>query len=831
MRNLRAACFALGIAVWSMSSGATGEPVIDTVAGGGPNNLPALSANLGAPRSVTVDADGNLFIAAVGQSRVFRVDGSGQLIVVAGNGTRGFSGDGDLAATAGMDFPSGVALDANGNLFIADRNNHRVRRVDAATGIMTTVAGSGTAGFSGDGGLATSADLREPIAVALDEASNLLIADSRNDRVRRVDTATGIITTVAGCGGLSGCLSGDGRKATRTNLSRPSALALDAAGNLFITDQLFGRIRRVDAASGIITTVAGSGGSGFSGDGGPATDATLFQPSEIALDAGGNLFIADTNNQRIRRVDVTTGIITTVAGNGSEGFSGDGGPAAGARLRNPIGVALDAAGNLFIADSGNQRIRRVETATGVVTTVVGSGAFHFSGDGYPATSASVYFPFAVAPDAAGNLFIADTGNSRIRRVDADSGIITTIAGSGSESFGGDGGPATDAGLNSPNGVALDAAGNLFIADSDNVRIRRVDAESGIITTVAGNGSVIFSGDGGPATSAGMSTDGVALDAAGNFFIADSRANRIRRVDAATGIITTVAGNGIYEFSGDHGPATSAGLRYPRGIALDANGNLYIADTKNRRIRRVDAATGIIITVAGDGDFGFNGDGGPATSTSLWEPYGVVPDAAGNLYIADTHNHRIRRVDAISGIITTVAGSDGSGFSGDGGEATTASLSIPVGVALDAAGNLLIADPRTDRIRQVADAIITIAVDIDIKPGDSSNAVAPAKQSVIPVAILGSESFDVSEVDGTTLNFATGMATPVHDLDDPGVFADHLEDVNGDGFTDLVSHYRTEETGIALRDTMACLSGETLAGVPIEGCDDIRVVRGTRRLRR
>ncbi|MCH7644377.1 MAG: SMP-30/gluconolactonase/LRE family protein [Myxococcales bacterium] len=653
MRNLRAACFALGIAVWSMSSGATGEPVIDTVAGGGPNNLPALSANLGAPRSVTVDADGNLFIAAVGKSRVFRVDGSGQLIVVAGNGTRGFSGDGDLAATAGMDFPSGVALDANGNLFIADRNNHRVRRVDAATGIMTTVAGSGTAGFSGDGGLATSADLREPIAVALDEASNLLIADFRNDRVRRVDAATGIITTVAGCGGLPGCLNGDGGKATRANLSRPSALALDAAGNLFITDQLFGRIRRVDAASG---------------------------------------------------------------------------------------------------------------------------------------------------------------------------IITTIAGSGSESFGGDGGPATDAGLNSPNGVALDAAGNLFIADSDNVRIRRVDAESGIITTVAGNGSVIFSGDGGPATSAGMSTDGVALDAAGNFFIADSRANRIRRVDAATGIITTVAGNGIYEFSGDRGPATSAGLRNPRGIALDANGNLYIADRLNRRIRRVDAATGIIITVAGDGGFGFNGDGGPATSTSLWEPYGVVPDAAGNLYIADTHNHRIRRVDAISGIITTFAGSGGSGFSGDGGEATTASLSIPVGVALDVAGNLLIADPRTDRIRQVADAIITIAVDIDIKPGDSSNAVAPATQSVIPVAILGSESFDVSEVDGTTLNFATGMATPVHDLDDPGVFADHLDDVNGDGFTDLISHYRIEDTGIQPEDREACLTGETLDGTPFEGCDAILTIR-------
>src|SRR5437762_4140887 len=273
-------------------------------------------------------------------------------------------------------------------------------------------------------------------------------------------------------------------------------------------------------------------------------------------------------------------------------------------------------------------------------------------------------------------------------VPALSQTINTVAGGGA----GDGGDATSANLNSPAGVALDASGNLYIADLGNERIRKVAAATGIITTVAGNGVFGFAGDGGAATNANLSVpSGVAVDASGNLYIADNSNHRIRKVTAATGIITTVAGNGSPSFAGDGGAATSASLNSPSGVALDASGNLYIADFFDNRIRKVDAASGIITTVAGNGSFGFAGDGGAATNASLSGPAGVAVDAGGNLYIAAYSNHRIRKVDAATGIITTMAGNGNPTFAGDGGAATSASVYVPTGVALDASGNLYIAD--------------------------------------------------------------------------------------------------------------------------------------------
>jgi uncharacterized protein (TIGR03437 family) len=345
--------------------------------------------------------------------------------------------------------------------------------------------------------------------------------------------------------------------------------------------------------SGIITTVAGSGpaegsSGGFSGDGGPATSAELNFTSSVRVDASGNLFIADFKNSRIRRVSAS-GIITTVAGNGVQGFSGDGGPANSASLNRPVAVAVDTSGNLFIADTYNSRIRKV-SAGGMITTVAGNGSYGFSGDGGPATSASLNYPEGVAVDAAGNLFIADDLNNRIRQVSV-SGIITTVAGNGTQGFSGDGGPATRASFYAPKDIVVDAFENLFIVDNFNSRLRKVSA-SGIITTVAGNGTTVFCGqgscvgDGGPATSASLGyLQGVAVDASGDLFIADSNNQRIRKV-STTGVITTVAGDGITGFSGDGGPATSAFLDSPYGVAVDASGNLFIADSGNNRVREV-----------------------------------------------------------------------------------------------------------------------------------------------------------------------------------------------------------------------------------------------------
>src|SRR5205814_249892 len=409
----------------------------------------------------------------------------------------------------------------------------------------------------------------------------------------------------------------------------------------------------VPALSQTINTVAGGG----AGDGGDATIANLNSPAGVAVDSSGNLYIADLGNERIRKITAATGVITTVAGNGVLGFAGDGGAATNASLISPAGVALDASGNLYIADCANDRIRKVTPATGIITTVAGNGSPSFAGDGGAATSASIFSPEGVALDASGNLYIADWGNNRIRKVDAASGIIATVAGNGSFGFAGDGGAATSASITRPNGVALDASGNLYIADNVNHRIRKVDAAARIITTVAGNGNPTFAGDGGAATSASVYVPtGVALDASGNLYIADYGNQRIRKVDAATGIITTVAGNGSPAFAGDGGAATSASVYIPTAVTLDASGNLYIADQNTQRVRKVDAATGIITTVAGNGSPAFAGDGGAATSAGLNNPDGVALDANGNVYVADQSNHGIRRVAAAAGVSASVAGS-------------------------------------------------------------------------------------------------------------------------------------------------------------------------------
>jgi hypothetical protein len=338
----------------------------------------------------------------------------------------------------------------------------------------------------------------------------------------------------------------------------------------------------VQAAPGDIVTIAG-GGTGGLGDDGLATSATLSYPTRVSIDISGNIYIADYANNRIRKVDHNSGIITTVAGNGTAGYSGDNGPATSASLRSPLGVSVDASGNIYIADTDNNRIRKVDIS-GTISTLAGNGTPTFAGDNGPATSASLNFPVGVSVDTSGNIYIADTDNHRIRKVDI-SGTISTLAGNGTPTFAGDGGDATLASLNLPTSVSVNDSGNIYIADFANNRIREVYS-SGTITTVAGNGTVTYSGDGVPATSASLYAPyGVAVDALGNIFIADTFHSRVRKVDTL-GIITTVTGNGTWAFSGDNGPAASAAVNRPYGVLVDAAENIYIADTYNNRIRKV-----------------------------------------------------------------------------------------------------------------------------------------------------------------------------------------------------------------------------------------------------
>ncbi len=352
---------------------------------------------------------------------------------------------------------------------------------------------------------------------------------------------------------------------------------------------------------GTITTVAGNGAAAFAGDGGPAAAASLNNPVFVAFAPDGSFYIADFGNHRVRRVD-SQGAITTVAGNGVVGFSGDGGPAVNASLNDPTGVAVDSAGDLYIADAANDRIRKVDS-NGMITTVVGTGAGGFAGDGGPATAAMLDCPTRIAFDGFDNLFIADQCNHRIRKVDTN-GIITTVAGAGTAGaafggFSGDGGPATAAQFKHPTAVTVDAGGNIYITDQLNSRIRRVN-RAGTVTTVAGTGAASYSGDGGPATSAALSTPGaVAVDAAGILYIADNVNNRIRRV-GADGIITTVVGNGMASSTGDGGPASAATVNNPFGISFDAQGNLFIAESGANRIRRIGGVASSVPTFSSAG---------------------------------------------------------------------------------------------------------------------------------------------------------------------------------------------------------------------------------------
>ena len=324
---------------------------------------------------------------------------------------------------------------------------------------------------------ATTIPLLLPAAAAFDTHGNLYFVETGNQVVRKV-TPGGIISTVAG-NGVQG-FSGDGGLATSAELDSPAGLALDAAGDLYIADSHNHRIREVAAATGIIATIAGTGAAGFSGDGGMATAARLDLPTALALDTAGNLYVADTENHRVRRIAAATGAITTVAGNGVEAFAGDNGPASAASIDSPNGLALDSSGNLYIADTHNGRVRMVSAATGLISTVAGAGVVggnvqSFGGDNGPATAAGLALPRGLAMDAVGNLYFADSANHRIRRI-SPTGTITTVAGQGTEAFAGDNAPAVSASLDSPRSVAVSPAGLLTLADSDNQRVRQLDAQ-------------------------------------------------------------------------------------------------------------------------------------------------------------------------------------------------------------------------------------------------------------------------------------------------------------------------------------------------------------------
>ena len=704
---------------------------ITTIAGNGRLPFgaggPAINAKLVVPRYVAVDAAGNTYISDTYFNQVFQISPSGTISAYAGSGTQGFSGDGGTATSAQLFAPQGLAVDAAGNLYIADSGNYRVRKVTPGGTISTfTEIGYGVTG------------------IATDSSGNLYV--SGGHVVVKVNSA-GAFALFAGTG--SAGYSGDGGPATSATLFGPQGLRVDSTGNVYVADQENYVIRKI-TPQGTISTVAGNNKIGFTGDGGQATAASLALPSDVLLDGKGNLYIADSNNGRVREVNLTTNVITTVAGGGA---SLQDGPPLLAAL-SPNGIALDGSGNVVMTDLNYRRVRRISGQT--ITTIAGVLPVAGAGDNVAATSTSLLDPFGVAVDSASNVYIADQVDNRIRKVSTTTGIISTLIGNGIAGFAGDGGPAGSATIGDPLDVSFDPAGNFYFATGD---IRKI-ALNGVVTRVAGSGVVGFSGDGGAATSAAMigPTDAVG-DAAGNLYITDRGNNRIRRVDT-NGIITTYAGTGDAKFGGDGGPAAAAQLFQPFQLALDKNGNLFVADWGNSRVRKITSA-GTITTVAGGGTA--LTDGGPATGASIGGNLtGVAVDAAGNLYIAS--NARVRKVDAVSGNISTIAGNGTAGFSGDGGLATLAEVNGPQSVAVDAAGNVYFSDENNLRVRQLSPVQI-------VKEGVLNGAtfvagpVAPGEIVTIyggpgvslgpstPVGLqVGANGLVTTQIGGTTVTF-------------------------------------------------------------------------------
>jgi sugar lactone lactonase YvrE len=689
---------------------------ISTVVGGGPVALPGTTSSIGSPAAVRFDTAGNAYFLDNNFGRVIKQDTTGKVSVYAGNGTVGFSGDGGPATAAQMNGPSGMCLDTANNLYIADSDNAVIRRVAAATGIITTFAGVQTSTdmiYGGDGGLATAANLHFPDGCSFDSAGNLYIADRGNNEIRVIYEGGAV----------------------------PVGVTAPVAGHIY---KFAGG---TDAAG----TTPPSQNGGFSPDGTAANVAALYGPFDVFVDtsvtpnnvyyteignhydANGNpILTAPINNNIVREIVGSTGLIQTVAGKQGV-FGADNNVAAvGAALNQPKGLSVDATGNIFFADQVNQVIREVPKATGIIGIVAGQFTHHgYAGDGGPATSgnASLTFPSGTLVDATGTLYIADQGSFAVRKVpNVTSGTsnISSIAGNGKLSYGGDGAAALSGELNTPAGLAVDSTGNIIIADSGSDLIRKVNGVTAPfdLSTIAGSPEA--NGFLNTPTSVVNVALGTAVDAAGNIYIADTLNCIIRKISGTT--ISTFAGieptivnpdNSLANvptcgFTAQAGAAVGTKLGFLNSVAVDSNGNVFFSDKTNNVIWEVPKATtptmtagSAYIVVGMQSTTGaFGGEGGPANQAQLSGPTGIYIDVYNNLFIADAGNHRIRVVPAGStststaGSIYTIAGNGTSGNTGNNGAATSATLATPFAIAVDNTGNVFFSDTTNQSVREI-----------------------------------------------------------------------------------------------------------------------------------
>jgi sugar lactone lactonase YvrE len=658
-----------------------------------PDGVPAMGALFESVSGVWASGSGEILITDADNHCVRRILADGTIRTVAGVcGKSGYSGSGKPALESLLNRPAVAVEDRQGNIYIADTGNSRIRKV-TPEGVMTDYAGTGDFGLSGDEGPAANARLGNPVSLWLDAAGNLYFADPAFNVVRKV-WANGRISRVAG-NGVPGVADTE-TYGPEARINLPYGITGDAEGNVYFCERGNHAIRKV-APDGTMRLVAGLRKPGFGGDGGKATDGLLNSPTGVALDRQGNLYISDTGNHVIRKVS-PAGVITTVAGvrpgnTPNFGTFGDGGPALAAALNQPLLITLDRNGDLLIADSGNRRVRLLVLSSPAPTLRTVAGRWQDIGDGGPARAAGLYRPHGVAVDKAGNVFIADTGNNRIRKVSPE-GMITTVAGDGEAGFRGDGQNAARAMLSAPWDLVFDAAGHLLFSDRDNFRVRRISPE-GVIQTVAGSGE--------PSDTPGALNIreaalwlplSLAVDPKGYAYVSTN--GRVRQLDFTFGHIRDFAGRPFapFLFGGDSGPAVEALIGYATGIAADSLGSIWISDGPNQVVREVDRDNRIHSRVGFPLRSGYSGDGGFAGAARLNYPAALAFDQPGNLYIVDSGNHRIRRLNT-AGIMETIAGG-GKGFQ-EGAFATAVEFDDLGGMTVAGDGSIYLVEKARHRV--------------------------------------------------------------------------------------------------------------------------------------
>lgn len=650
-------------------------------AGRGSANGISSSVQFKAPQAIAIDISNNVFVADTENHVIRKISCTGIITTLAGS--LGTHGSRDGSGTNALFFrPAGIAVDASGNVLVADTGNNTVRKI-TATGDVTTFAGS-AGNYGSTDNLGTNALFYRPTGIAIDNFNNIFVADTGNNTIRKI-TPSGNVNTMAGSAGVYGNLDNSGANAL---FSGPQGLTVDSSGNLYVVDTGNGTIRKI-TSSGVVTTFAGSAGN-YGATNGIGANALFYAPQGITIDLFGCVYVADTGNHTIRKI-TSDGTVTTLAGLAGNYGSADS-VNSSASFWNPQGITSDATGNLYIADTGNNTIRTI-TPGGSVTTFAGLPSIG-SADGL-SSDARFRFPQAVAVDAATNVYVADTANQTIRKI-SPSGLVCTLAGSighpGSVNNIG-----TNALFSGPQGITVDGVGNIYVADTLNHIIRRITPD-GAATTFAGSAGVSGTANGTNTDAQFYAPQGLAVDGTGNVFVADTFNNLIRKITPG-GAVTTLAGN-FENFGSSDGTNSNARFYWPSGVAVDNAGNVFVADYMNHTIRELipSGTNWIVNTVAGLAGFWGSIDG-TNTSARFFQPRSLSVDASGALYVADSGNHAIRKItpSGTNWVVTTVAGLAGAAGSVDG-TGINAEFSHPAGISLTSAGIVYVADSDNNTIR-------------------------------------------------------------------------------------------------------------------------------------